>query len=241
MTMGSKPVALQAVARLLMARGSGHFTHALVAAVVAAPMAFAQAPLTAQTPLETFSLKAKAPKSFIMHETPEPRVALHFEDGEARPRSLADFQGRVVLLNIWATWCPPCVKEIPALDRLVAALDDTDVAVVAVSVDRKGIDAVRKTFADLGVRKLALYVDTSGQALRTVRGMGLPTSLLLDREGRELGRAVGPAAWDDDATAAFFRHVGALPTQTGRRDNRSQSGLVTSSQLARGVSTKPSS
>ena len=146
-----------------------------------------------------------------MHETPEPGAVLHFEDGEAQPRSLADYRGRIVLLNIWATWCVPCVKEIPALDRLVAALDGADVAVVAVSVDRKGIDAVRKAFADLDVEKLAPYIDRSGQALRTVRAMGLPTSLLIDREGRELGRVVGPVAWDDDATVAFLRQIGLPP------------------------------
>jgi thiol-disulfide isomerase/thioredoxin len=121
-----------------------------------------------------------------------------------------------VLLNIWATWCPPCVKEIPALDRLVAALKGADVAVVAVSIDRKGIDAVRKAFADLDVRSLAPYIDRSGQALRAVRAMGLPASLLIDGEGRELGRVVGPAAWDDDATIAFLRQASAPTAQTGR-------------------------
>jgi thiol-disulfide isomerase/thioredoxin len=216
MTTESQP-ALQAAAEFLMAR-RGDFIRAFAAALVATAMVFTPDQLTAQTPLESGSPAAAAPKGFIMHDTAETQVALHFEDSEARMRSLADFQGRVVLLNIWATWCPPCVKEIPALDRLAAALHDTDVAVVAVSVDRKGIDAVRKAFADLDVRQLALYIDTSGQALRTVRGVGLPTSLLLDREGRELGRVVGAAAWDDGATAAFLRQVGAPATQTGRRD-----------------------
>ena len=218
MTTGSQPVALQAAAQFLTTRHLGDFTRALAAALVATPMVFAPGQLTAQTPLESDSPTAAAPKGFIMHAPAETHVALQFKDSEARMRSLADFQGKIVLLNIWATWCPPCVKEIPALDRLAAALHDTDVAVVAVSVDRKGIDAVRKAFADLGVRQLALYIDTSGQALRTVRSMGLPTSLLLDREGRELGRVVGPAAWDDDATAAFFRGIGGPATQTGRRD-----------------------
>jgi thiol-disulfide isomerase/thioredoxin len=215
MATGSKPVALQA-AQFLVARCLGGFIHVAAAALVAAPMAFAQVQLTAQTSVENDSPKTPAPRNFIIHETPEPGVVLRFEDGEAQPHSLADFRGRIVLLNIWATWCPPCVKEIPALDRLVAALDGADVVVVAVSVDRKGIDAVRKAFADLDVQKLAPYIDRSGQALRTVRSMGLPTSLLIDREGRELGRVVGPAAWDDDASVAFFRQVGTPPSYTKR-------------------------
>jgi thiol-disulfide isomerase/thioredoxin len=141
-------------------------------------------------------------------------VALHFEDGQAQTRSVADFAGKVVLLNLWATWCPPCVKEIPALDRLAAALDGTEVTVVAVSMDRKGIAVVRKAFADLDVHTLAPYIDPSGQALRAVRGMGLPMSLLIDRDGHELGRIIGPAAWDDDATIAFLRQAGARERQT---------------------------
>ena len=145
--------------------------------LVAVPIAFAQEP----------------PRNFIMHEAPEPGAAVRFEDDQGQPRSLADFRGKIVLLNIWATWCAPCLKEIPALDRLAAALNGADFAVVTVSVDRKGIDAVRKAFAERDVQKLPIYVDRSGEALRMVRAIGLPTSLFIDREGREFGRAVGPA------------------------------------------------
>jgi thiol-disulfide isomerase/thioredoxin len=214
MATRSKRMAQRVMVRYLMAYLKppylGNFFRALAVVLAGAP-AFAQVHLKAQVPPEFGALKTAAPKNFIMHETPEPGVALRFEDSDAQPRSLADFRGKVVLLNIWATWCPPCIKEIPALDRLAAALNDADVAVVAVSIDRKGIDAVRKSFADLDVQKLAPYIDQSGQALRTVRSAGMPTSLLIDREGRELGRAVGPAAWDDDATIAFFRQVAAPP------------------------------
>ena len=99
------------------------------------------------------------------------------------------------------------VGEIPALDHLAAALSDVDFSVVAVSVDRKGIEAVRKVFTEGDVKKLPIYIDRSSEALRAVRAVGLPTSLFIDREGREFGRVVGPAQWDDPATIAFFRHV----------------------------------
>src|SRR5262249_53630454 len=122
-----------------------------------------------------FAFAGELPRNFVMHETPEPGAMVRFEDGQGQPRSLAEFRGKIVLLNVWATWCVPCIKEIPALDRLAAALDDGDFAVVAVSVDRKGIDAVGKLFAELKVRNLPTYIDRSGQALRTVRAMGLPT------------------------------------------------------------------
>jgi thiol-disulfide isomerase/thioredoxin len=160
------------------------------------------------------------PRNFIVHETPEPGAAVRFEDDQGQPRSLADFQGKIVLLNVWATWCAPCIKEIPALDHLAAALNGADFAVVAVSIDRKGIDAVRKVFAERDVQKLPIYIDRSGEALRTVRAIGLPTSLLLDREGREFGRAVGPAQWDSAATIAFFRHVVSHESQIDGRSDR---------------------
>jgi thiol-disulfide isomerase/thioredoxin len=147
------------------------------------------------------------PKNFVMHRTPEPGVVVRFEDNEGQPRSVADFRGKMVLLNVWATWCVPCIKEIPALDRLAAALNGADFAVVAVSIDRKGVDAVQKAFTERDVRKLPIYIDRSGEALRAVRAIGLPVSLLIDRDGRELGRAVGPAEWDDGATLAFLRQI----------------------------------
>lgn len=167
-----------------------------------------------------FAFAGEPPRNFVMHETPEPGAAVRFEDDQGQPRSLAEFRGKTVLLNIWATWCVPCMKEIPALDNLAAALNDAEFAVVAVSVDRKGIDAVRKLFAELKVRKLPAYLDPSGQALRTVRAMGLPTSLLLDRDGRELGRAAGPAEWDGAETIAFFQHVMSRESQTSGRSDR---------------------
>jgi thiol-disulfide isomerase/thioredoxin len=147
------------------------------------------------------------PTNFIIHETPEPGAPVRFEDDQGQPRSLADFRGKIVLLNVWATWCAPCIKEIPALDHLAAALSDVDFSVVAVSVDRKGIEAVRKVFTERDVKKLPIYIDRSSEVFRMVRAIGLPTSLLIDREGREFGRAVGLAQWDDAATIAFFRHV----------------------------------
>ncbi len=172
--------------------------------LVAVPIAFAQEP----------------PRNFIMHEAPQPGAAVRFEDDQGQPRSLADFRGKIVLLNVWATWCAPCIKEIPALDRLAAALNGADFAVVTVSLDRKGIDAVRKVFAERDVQKLPIYIDRSGEALRTVRAIGLPTSLLIDREGREFARAVGPAEWDGAATIEFLRHVVSHESQTNGRSDR---------------------
>ena len=154
-----------------------------------------------------FAAGQEPPKNFVMHDAPKPVAAINFDDAQGRSRSLAEFKGKVVLLNIWATWCGPCRKEMPALDRLQAALGGPEFEVVALSIDRGGTDAVRKFFADIGIRTLAMYLDSSGQALRTLSALGLPTTLLIDREGREIGRLIGPAEWDSPEMIEFVRCV----------------------------------
>lgn len=128
--------------------------------------------------------------------TPKPLPELRFQDSAGRARTLADFRGRVVLLNIWATWCPPCREEMPALDRLQATLGGPDFEVVALSVDHQGAEAVRKFFEETGITALERYIDPSAQAAFKLGAVGLPATLLVDREGREIGRHVGPAQWD---------------------------------------------
>ena len=149
------------------------------------------------------------PKNLIVNESPQPVGGLGFEDGRSQTRSLADFHGRVVLLNIWASWCTPCRKELPALEHLAAALDGAEFAILAVSIDRGGIGAVQKLFGQLSIETLPIYIDTSSQAMRAARVNVLPTSLIIDRDGREVARVVGPADWDAAATIDYFRRVAA--------------------------------
>jgi thiol-disulfide isomerase/thioredoxin len=151
---------------------------------------------------------AQAPlKSFVMHDAPKPIAAIAFEDGQGRSRSLADFKGKVVLLNIWATWCVPCRKEMPALDRLQGVLGGSDFEVVPLSIDRGGRETVRTFFSEIGVRNLAMYIDVSGQALRSLGVIGLPTTLVVDRAGQEIGRIIGPAEWDSPEIADVLRPI----------------------------------
>lgn len=126
----------------------------------------------------------------------KPLPELRFQDGEGKARSLADFRGKVVLLNIWATWCTPCREEMPALDRLQAKLGGPDFEVVALSIDQQGAQAVRRFYDEVGVKALALYVDPSAQTGFKLATVGLPTTVIVDRAGREVGRRVGPAEWD---------------------------------------------
>jgi thiol-disulfide isomerase/thioredoxin len=154
-------------------------------------------PAAAQEPL----------KNFILLDQPKAVAAINFDDGQGRARSLADFRGKVVLLNIWATWCIPCRKEMPALDRLQASLGGPDFEVVPVSIDRGGRDTVAKFYAEAGIRNLAMYVDASGQTVRTLDAVGLPTTLIIDRAGNEIDRVIGPLEWDAPEIAEFLRQI----------------------------------
>jgi thiol-disulfide isomerase/thioredoxin len=147
------------------------------------------------------------PKNFVMHESPKPIPTIAFEDELGRAQSLTDLRGKVVLLNIWATWCGPCRREMPALDRLQATLGGPEFEVVALSIDRSGIEAVRKFYTDVGVRNLALRIDNSGKAARELGAVGLPATVLIDRQGHEIGRLMGPAEWDEPGIVEFLKHV----------------------------------
>ena len=143
----------------------------------------------------------------------EPRWAppLEFERAGGGKLTLADFHGRAVLLNLWATWCAPCRAEMPTLDRLQAAAGNKDFEVVAVNVDTARLER-RGAFLDsIGVKALARYVDPSGDAFETLRrdgkALGLPVTMVIDKDGCELGAAAGAVNWD---SAEAHSLIGAL-------------------------------
>lgn len=138
---------------------------------------------------------------------------IQFQDGAGRPRSLAEFRGKVVVLNLWATWCAPCREEMPALDRLQTKLGGRDFEVVALSIDHQGPQVVRKFYDELGIKALQLYIDPSAQAGFKLATRGLPTTLIVDRAGREVGRRVGPAEWDAPRMVEEMRSMIEVPAR----------------------------
>ena len=164
---------------------------------------------------------ASAPDAFAFAFRDRPRAlpALRFEDGAGHPLSLDDFRGRPVVLNLWATWCVPCRQEMPALGRLQREFDKSRLLVLPVSIDRRGAPVVRQFYRDLGLAALGVYIDRSGEAAGDLGAIGLPTTLFIDRDGREVGRKSGPAEWDSPDIAALIRdHLGLAPDkrQAGR-------------------------
>jgi thiol-disulfide isomerase/thioredoxin len=145
--------------------------------------------------------------TFVFRKAPEALPAVTFHDATGRERTLADWRGKVVLLNLWATWCLPCRKEMPALDRLQGELASDRFEVVAVSVDRAGLPGARKFLDEAGVVRLALYADATARMASSLRAAGLPATLLIDREGREIGRLLGPAEWDGEDAKRLIRAV----------------------------------
>ena len=135
-----------------------------------------------------------------MGKTPRPATDISFLDKDGQKRTLADFRGKTVLLNLWATWCVPCREEMPALDRLQASQGGKDFEVVAVNIDTARLDR-RQAFLDgAGVKSLAFFADPTADAFQALKQagkvVGLPTSILVDPQGCELGIMAGPAAWD---------------------------------------------
>lgn len=130
---------------------------------------------------------------------------IRFMDHAGAVRSLADFGGRVVLLNIWATWCVPCRKEMAALDRLQQSLGSPHFEVLALSVDQGGIAAVDRFYRDTALSALRVYVDAENHAAGGLGVVGIPTTLFVDTRGREVWRISGPVAWDKPEVIARMR------------------------------------
>ena len=130
---------------------------------------------------------------------PKPLPELTFKDADGKPRTLADFKGRTVLLNLWATWCVPCRKEMPALDALQGKLGGEDFQVVAVNIDTRNLDKPKAWLQEVGVNRLGYFADPSAKIFQDLKAIGkafgMPTTLLVDRNGCELGTIAGPAEW----------------------------------------------
>jgi len=144
---------------------------------------------------------------FTLGGDPVPLLSPPFEDGRGRDLKLSDFAGRVVLLNIWATWCPPCREEMPALDALQRKLGGPDFAVVPISIDQGGIEAVRTFYQEVGIRSLGIYWGEDLRVQLAFAAFSLPTTLLIDRKGQELARVFGPVRWDRPAAVAQIASV----------------------------------
>ena len=160
------------------------------------------------------------PLALSVFDRPRDLPEIHFADEEAHDLTLVDFRGRVVLLNVWATWCVPCRKEMPALDRLQARLGGNDFLVIPLSIDREGVVPVKRFYQELKIEKLAIYVDPSGKGSRALAIPGVPTTLLIDRQGHEIARKMGPAKWDGQEMVALVEQTIHAGSASGGKPDR---------------------
>lgn len=157
---------------------------------------------------------AAEPSTMRLHETPKLVPRIEFADGNGNTQTLEAWHGKVLLLNVWATWCGPCRAEMPTLDRLQATLGGEDFEVLALSIDRAGARVVREFFDETGIEHLGIFVDKTMKVSRDLKIFGLPGTLLIGSGGRELGRLIGPAEWDTPEMIAFFETV--IAEHTGK-------------------------
>ena len=136
---------------------------------------------------------------------PKPMPELAFADADDKPLKLADYKGKVVLVNFWATWCVPCVKEMPSLDRLQAAMGKDKFTVLPLSLDGPSRPKVAPFYEDKKLTSLGIYFDKGKKSMQALDVSVLPTSILVDADGREIARLEGEADWDKPEALALIK------------------------------------
>lgn len=139
----------------------------------------------------------------LMFSEAKPAGEYTFEDADGNTVSLEDYRGKLVLLNFWATWCAPCRHEMPMLDALQAEFGGDDFQVVPVATGRNKLMGIRKFFDEVDVTELPILMDPKQGLAREMGVMGLPVSVLLDRDGNEVARLMGDADWASDSAKAI--------------------------------------
>lgn len=148
---------------------------------------------------------------FTPIEPPRPAPQTPFGTAEGGTLTFDNFKGKVLLVNLWATWCAPCVQEMPSLSNLQDTLGGEDFQVLAISTDRGGLKQVQPFYDKLGIRNLPVYLDPKTELTRALGAKGLPTSILIDRSGKMVGQLVGDAHWDSPDALALIRHYIGQP------------------------------
>ncbi len=179
-----------------------HRRHLILGLPLLAPCVLRTTPARAAGGLQPRRLEATEPR---------PLPEFGFTDAEGAAQPLARFAGRALVVNFWATWCAPCVAEMPALDRLQQAVAEDGITVLALSSDRGGAAQVRPFYERTAIRHLGLWLDPRGAAARAFGVRAVPTTVVTDRRHREVARLAGPAEWDAEPMVAAIRRLAGPP------------------------------
>jgi thiol-disulfide isomerase/thioredoxin len=153
--------------------------------------------------------------ALTMATTPLRLPDLAFEDADGKPKKLSDWRGKTVLVNLWATWCVPCRKEMPALDSLQTKLGGKDFEVVAINIDTRDAEKPKNFLKDGNLAGLSYFSDQKAKVFQDLkeigRALGMPTSVLIDGHGCEIGTIAGPAEWDSDDAVKLITAAATPP------------------------------
>ena len=141
------------------------------------------------------------------HETPRDPGIIQFVDEDKTIHSLDQYRGSVMVLNFWATWCVPCVKEMPDLDKLSVKTNKNNIKIVPVSVDFKGLEVVNEFYKANNIENLPAFLDEKGKAFKNLKLRALPTTLIIDKKGMEVARVLGDISWNREEVEVYLNNL----------------------------------
>ena len=192
---------LGAIASLIFATSSG----TIAAKNGAAAYELSEADLT-----ELRDLREGQLRKLILHPAPKLRADIPYTDPDGGTRSLTEYRGKYILVNFWATWCAPCRKEMPSLDRLQAELGGDEFEVVAIATSRNPLPAINRFFEEENIQNLPILLDPKSELAAEYGTISLPLTVVLNPAGQEIGRLIGDAEWDTDSAKAIFRKLAGI-------------------------------
>jgi len=146
-------------------------------------------------------------EKLVWSEDPQPATSISFQNGQGKNVTLADYEGKVVVVNLWATWCAPCIREMPTLDNLQRDMGGESLHIIAMSQDREGKSVAEPFMETNEWSNLDLYVAPDLAFARAAAVKGLPTTLIIDKKGREVARLQGTAEWDSEDMRIILREL----------------------------------
>lgn len=158
---------------------------------------------------EFFPLKPPTAE-FLVSNSTRALTNFTFSQGSTRKLTLDDFRGSFILVNVWATWCRPCQEEMASLNHLASIFANKNIKIVPISIDVSGAVTVQPFYERLGLNDLSIYVDPSKNVMDALEIIGIPTTILIGRDGREIGRMVGPAQWDAPESVKHIAEIAGL-------------------------------
>ena len=160
------------------------------------------------TPIMAEIIKTGDMRKMMFHSTPKNIPTVTFETETTQTKTLQDFAGEYTLVNLWATWCAPCRAEMPTLSNLQNKMENKNLTVITIAIGRNPLPAIKTFFDDINVDNLPLYRDPNSQLARQMGVFGLPVTILISPDGKEIARLQGDAEWDTKDALDLFEAIG---------------------------------